>query len=493
MVNRRSRTSDSASANRGWLVLMLGTLALLMGLLLWPQQVPMEKPTALQQIIERGVLRVGTVNSPLTYYIGPDDLPHGFEYDLAKAFADDLGVSLRIVLAASFTELFDLLKQEQVDLLAASLTATVQREQRWAFGPPYQHVTQEVVYRVGSSKPKTVADLADRSITVVADSSYVERLAQLAEDQEDLVFNTEQTDVETLLSRVSAREIDFTVADSNVVEVHRRFYPLIERAFSVSEPQPLAWAFIKPEQMNGDSSLLDAAWGFLTEFRELGDLDALGQRYYDHLPEYDRVNTHYFLRHIRRRLPQFQPFFQQAAATHDLDWRLLAAMGYQESHWRQDAVSVTGVRGLMMLTQATADELGVENRLDPEQSIRGGAQYLANIKRRLPQRIGDPDRTWMALAAYNVGFGHLEDARVLTERQGGNPDRWADVVERLPLLSDPSYYKTLRFGRARGREPVDYVRNIRSYFDILVWYQNRRQTQLAGRPEVTAEALEIGE
>ena len=181
------------------------------------------------------------------------------------------------------------------------------------------------------------------------------------------------------------------------------------------------------------------------------------------------AGAHTFRKHINSRLENLIPIFKQVADQHDIDWRFLAAVSYQESLWNPRAVSPTGVRGLMMLTQNTARQLGIQNRADPFDSTQGGAAYLLALKQRIPERISEPDRTWMALAAYNVGLGHLEDARVLTQTRGGNPDRWADVREALPLLAQQEWHKKTRFGYARGHEPVIYVRNIRNYYDLLVW------------------------
>jgi membrane-bound lytic murein transglycosylase F len=159
--------------------------------------------------------------------------------------------------------------------------------------------------------------------------------------------------------------------------------------------------------------------------------------------------------------------FRQTAEKYNLDWHLIAAIAYQESHWNPRAKSPTGVRGLMMLTLDTAKEMGVTNRLDPAQSLEGGVAYFLKLKARLPERIQDPDRSLFALAAYNVGFGHLEDARILTVRNNKNPDLWVDVREHLPLLSKKKYYTTLKRGYARGNEPVIYVDNIQYYRSYL--------------------------
>jgi membrane-bound lytic murein transglycosylase MltF len=178
------------------------------------------------------------------------------------------------------------------------------------------------------------------------------------------------------------------------------------------------------------------------------------------LPAYDRKM---FYKHLRTRFPDYQEHFQNAAEKYNLPWKLLASQAYQESHWNRRAKSPTGVRGIMMLTRRTAASLGIRNRLDPEKSIYGGARFLARMQQRIPASVQMPDRRFFALAAYNVGLGHMEDARGLAIRIKKNPDRWQDMTEVLPLLSNKKYYRTLRYGQARGFEPVIYVRRIRAY------------------------------
>jgi membrane-bound lytic murein transglycosylase F len=240
----------------------------------------------------------------------------------------------------------------------------------------------------------------------------------------------------------------------------------VATAFELGEPQAIAWAFGRA----GDGSLRLAINGFLQQFEEDGSLRRLRARYFGHARRLNFVDTRDFWRHTRDRLPKLMPYFEEAAEKTGIDWRLLAAIGYQESHWRPDAVSPTGVRGIMMLTQATAKQMEIEDRNDPQQSIIGGARYLRVVEKKIPDRIEQPDRLWLTLAGYNIGFGHLEDARVLTDRDGADPDQWLEVKQRLPLLSKRKFYQTVRHGKARGREPVTYVDNIRNYYDLLIWY-----------------------
>ena len=198
---------------------------------------------------------------------------------------------------------------------------------------------------------------------------------------------------------------------------------------------------------------------------------------------FDYIQARVFIEHIETRLPQYRHWFREAAAEIGVDWRLLAAVGYQESHWDPAATSPTGVRGLMMLTEETARSLNVADRLDPRASIFGGARYFVWIRNQIPARILEPDRTWFTLAAYNVGMGHLEDARILTQMHGKNPDSWNDVREHLPLLTQAKWYSRVKRGYARGWEPVRYVENIRGYMDILDWVATDTRAAGAARDQ----------
>jgi len=425
-------------------------------------------PTLLEQVKQQNELVVLTRNSPTTFYEGPEG-PAGLEYDLVKRFSESLGVELRMIVPPNFNDILPLVVRGDAHLAAAGLTVTDKRREIVRFGPSYQEITPQLVYRLGSSRPKTAGDLKG-ILEVVAGSSHVERLQELKVKYPDLEWEEkENTESEELLIDVWQQLIDYTVADSNELTINRRYYPELRPAFALSPPEPLAWAFARGE----DDSLYNAAVAFFEKIRADGSLDQLIERYYGHITEFDYVGTRSYQAHIEQRLPAYREMFVKAAKDFGLDWRLLAAVGYQESHWNPDAVSPTGVRGIMMLTQAAAKDLDISNRLEPRQSIRGGARYLSDMIRRIPERVPEPDRTWLALAAYNVGLGHLEDARVLTQKNKGDYDKWIDVKKNLPLLSQKKWFKQTRYGYARGREPVRYVENIRSYYDILVWYTER--------------------
>ena len=383
-----------------------------------------------------------------------------------KNFADWLGVRLEVYTPDSVAEILDEVESGRADLAAASLTVTPERAGRVLFGPEYQRVTQQLIYRLNTGRPRGLDEVIGGRLEVVAGSSHAENLLRLRRLYPSLTWLEDPNqDVQNLLASVSAGELDYTVADSTAFSVSQYFHPHIRVAFDVSEPQPLAWAF----RDGMDDSLVEAARDYFAEMEISGALPAILERYYGHTEEFDYVGIRTLIKHIDTRLPRYRAWFEGAAEESGVDWRLLAAIGYQESHWNPKAVSPTGVQGMMMLTRATARQLEIEDRTDPEASIYGGAEYFARVRRRIPDRITEPDRTWMALAAYNVGFGHLEDARAITQTLGKDPDRWTDVRDHLPLLAQRKWYSRVRYGYARGWEPVQYVDNIRSYYETLSW------------------------
>jgi membrane-bound lytic murein transglycosylase F len=422
-------------------------------------------PTLLEQVLDVGELRVVSRDSPTAYVDGPNG-PSGPEYDLARAFADYLGVELVLETVQSVPEVLPHLIAGKAHMAAAGLSITDSRREYVNFGHPYELVDMHLVYKLGTGKPRSLDEVIGRPVEVVAGTSHADMLASLQQSHPELSW-TENADVEVanLLAKVAAGDVDFTIADSTEFNIQRHFYPDLRVALDLELGDPLAWAFPKG---SGDS-LLSRADDFLIEYDREGLLAQVRDRYYGHTDKFDYVGTRNFIRHYESRLPRYRQMFEEAAAQWGLDWRLLAAIAYQESHWRAGAVSPTGVRGIMMLTEDTARYLGIDDRVDPRNSIFGGAQYYARQTERVADSVLEPDRTWMALAAYNVGFNHIKDARQIVEWQGGNPDVWVDISGALPLLAQREWYSRVPFGYARGWEPVLYVNNIRAYFNILQW------------------------
>ena len=417
----------------------------------------------LQAVKSSGELVVLTRSSPTTYYEAPEGLA-GLEYDLVNGFADFLGVKAKFVVAEKFSDIIPGLVRGDADMAAAGITITDSRRRHVKFSPPYQEISQQVVYRLGTKRPAGVQELIGRQIEVQAGTSYAEQLNDLKEQYPDLKWASSDKETEDLLLTVWQGLLEITVADSNIVALSRQYRPDLQVAFNLRKPESLAWAF----PLNNDDSLSNAAEKFLNKTRASGELARLIDRYYGPASRSNFINLTVYKLRIRNRLPQYQLLFEKAGENYDLDWRLLAAIGYQESYWDPKAVSPTGVRGIMMLTEGTAKQLGVTDRLDPTQSIDGGTRYIHGLIERMPAGITGPDRVWMALAAYNIGFSHLEDARIITQKRKGDPNKWNDVKENLPLLANEAWYSKTKYGYARGMEPVLFVNSIRAYYHVLV-------------------------
>jgi len=453
---------------------VLGVLSLLLYLLL---STCSPQTNQLKQVQTTRVLRIATINSPTTYYIGAAG-PLGFEYELAKSFAESLGAKLEVVVANSPAEALEMVRAGRVQLAAAGLAVTPERQKSVRFTRAMLSVVPQLVYRIGQPRPENLGDL-DGTIRVQRGSIGAELLREAQKTYPDLKWEeTDEQETEELLYEVSNDQLSYTIANSDIVAINQRYYPKLRVAFAASKSQDLAWAF----NLGNDSSLFDVANTFLDVYSKV-ELARLRDRYFGHIEQVNYMGAVTLASLVQTRLTRYRKAFEDAATKYKMDWRLLAAMGYQESQWDEDAVSPTGVKGLMMLTLDTADFLNVGDREDPVQSIFGGARYFSQIMDQLPDEIKEPDRSWMGLAAYNIGIGHLFDARALTKELGGNPNRWLDVRNTLPLLTQERWYMQTKHGYARGYETVAYVGNVRSYFDMLSWITN-------GTPHDKQPALE---
>ncbi len=427
----------------------------------------------LEQIKHDGIINILTRQDPTTYYEGAEGLT-GLEYDLVTLFAEHLKVKVNFIIPDTFDAILKQISTSKADIAAAGLTVTQQRKQKMRFAQTYQSITEQVIYRAGRKRPKHVTDLNQGIIEIVNGASHIDTLLKLQSQHPSLNWNT-NTELSTdgLMYLVNEGLIDYTIADSHLAKSIKRFYPKLNIAFDISKPRKLAWAL----PLSTDNSLYDEVAIFFKTIQQNKTLEQLLEKHYGNTGNLSYVGNCKFREHVQSRLPAFEQYFKAEAIKHDIDWRLLAAIGYQESHWRADAISPTGVKGLMMLTNGTARQLGIKDRTDPIQSIKGGALYFKQRIKKIPARIQNPDRIWFALASYNVGFGHLEDARILTQTRKDNPDKWLDVKQSLPLLSQKKWYKQTRHGYARGKEPVRYVENIRSYYDLLVWLTEENQIE----------------
>ncbi len=426
-----------------------------------------DNPYAMVQT--KGKLIVGTLNNPISYFIGSEGAT-GFEYELTKAFADYLNVELDIRPMDSVQALFSALSAHQIDLAAANLLYQPEKLEQFQLGPAYSSASWQLVYRKGENRPNSLARLNGR-LVVAKGSELNVLLNRFKEQYPDLQWTTVDQSQEELLLQVAESKIDYTIANSIDISITQQIKPQLAVAFDVTDEATIHWYLANNTYNELQAALLD----FMNNAIETGLIARIEEKYFNHLAQFDYVDTRSYLNAIETILPKYAYLFDKYKG--DLDWRLLAAIAYQESHWNPEATSPTGVRGMMMLTKATAERMKINNRLDAEQSIKAGAEYLHLLLAQMPNTIRQEDRIWFALCAYNMGLGHLLDVRRLTKSLGGDPDNWLDVKKNLPLLAEKRYYTNLKYGYARGYEAFQYVENIRRYMNSIVNYHRVQQNQ----------------
>jgi membrane-bound lytic murein transglycosylase F len=440
---------------------MKALLALVATLLLATCSQP---PPLLEQVLASGELRVVTRNSPDAYYLGSHG-PEGPAYELASRFAESLGVPLRLYTVRTREAAINEVSAGRAHLAAAGLSTGVELPADTQFGPGYQLVREHLIYRRRGSRPPSIREASQGQIEVAAGSPHQRTLEELRLQYPDLVWiERADADTEDILNDVSRGNVQYTLASSTEFALNQPVHPDLAIALDLSPQRAISWVV---STAGRDTSLLARVNAFFVLSRADGFIAALLDRYYGNRDSFDYLLSRNFMEHLQSRLPHYLDLFKEAATRYRVDWRLLAAMGYQESKWDPSAISFTGARGLMQLTEDTAEMMSYGDRGDPRASIFGGAKYLAKMLDTVPSRIPEPDRTWMAVAAYNVGFGHVEDARILAQAQGRDPDRWEDVRDVLPLLSQERWYTRTKRGYARGWEPVRYVDNVQAYLNIL--------------------------
>lgn len=418
-------------------------------------------PQGLENIREAGRLVVLTREAPTTYYDGIDGLT-GFEYEAMQRLARSLDVTVEFRLYDTEKDVMKALAARKGHIAAAGLGLTPARREAFAVGGEYERVRQLVACRRDLPRPKAPAGLKGLSVAASAGTPAAEALLAALEGVDGVRPSIENQSAEELLSRISEARLDCVVLDSILLRVANPYHPEIAEAFAISGEMPFAW-LLAP----GSEDLAEPMRLWLAGMKKSGTFAALERRFFGFLPRFDYVDIRAFRRAVEERLPDYEKVIRRAARDNGLPWQLLAAIAYQESHWRPDAVSPTGVRGFMMLTKQTARELGVEDRLNAHESINAAARYLADLKSRIPVSVEEPDRTWFALAAYNLGLGHVYDARALATRLGRDRDSWADLRQVLPLLNNANYAESLRHGRARGGQAVHFVQQVRTYMHIL--------------------------
>jgi len=440
-------------------------------------------PSQLERIKTIGELRVSIIPSP-SHYIVDEGIISGIEYQIIRDFADELQVGLKLVQVNNFNDTIQFLKQGKIHIGIPG-SYSLQHQGPYNTSHSYKETEWYLLYNREDEPPRKLGSIRPNRLLVPTHSRASSILDELKIQQPGLrwiahpEFNTSR-----ILELINEHGYFYTLLDSDSLIYFQRIYPKLKKAFSIGTAKA-NWIFSD----RSDNSLLELANRYLEKISKNNTIQNYRHKFLQSNNKPDYLDLIVFLKRIRTLLPKYRYYFEGASLRTSVDWRMLAAMSYQESHWNRKAQSFTGVRGLMMLTQSTAHRLGIHNRLDPQSSISGGAEYLALLIDSLPERIPSPDRIWLALAAYNIGLGHLEDARVLAARSGKNPDKWDDVKEMLPLLSQEKWYQHTKHGYARGNEPVAFVEHIRQYYDILRLYLVRHSYADLKQPELILHSV----
>jgi membrane-bound lytic murein transglycosylase F len=415
-------------------------------------------------------LIVVTSTGPLTYYLDDKGAVVGLEHDLIEAFAQELGVGVTYEVVPP-DEIDPALDAGKAHLAAAWLPLPADTREKST--PPILQTSDVLLQHEASLPLEDMDDLRGRTVVAMPGSRQLATLRELQNRIPDLqVSEYKDGDLFSLLEALGKRKVDLVAIDSTLTQIAAQFVPSLQATLELDGNHPVGWRL----GTHPNAELLARVSAFVERAQRDGTLLKIEDRYFGHVRRLKQADIVSFLGRMETVLPKLKKHFQSAQTISGIDWRLIAAVAYHESNWDPQATSPTGVRGIMMLTEETADRLGIGNRLDVRESIIGGARYLNLLKDMQPEDVPEPDRTWLALASYNIGPGNFNAARALAKLQGADAAAWYEMKQILPLLAQRKYYERVKSGRARGGEAVLLVENIRAYYDILVRNQPPYQT-----------------
>ncbi len=417
--------------------------------------------SSMEKILDTGKITLITKNNANCYYQYRDRYM-GFEYELAQAFADYLGVELEVVIAETWEDMKKALAEDPAAFIGAGMHLSPALEKEVLFSAPYMSVQQHILVRWDNGSVRAAPDLAGKNVHVQRGSSCIPVLESLQKNGISLeIVPLADCDEEELIRQVADGEIEVTVADEHIALLHRRYYPRVVIKDAVGEKIPIAWA-VRPDA----EKLVRRMNAFFRTAKSNDLFSDIYNRYYAEVPPFDFDQAEHFLQIVSEHLPLYYPFIREAADKYGFDWHLIAAQIYQESHFNSQARSPGGAWGLMQIIRPTGKSLNITDLTDPKENIEAGVRYLRELKNFFDGAEGD-DRLRIALAAYNIGQGHILDARNIARSKGLDPDKWSSLAKTLPLLQHEEYHKKSLYGYCRGMEPVEYVTKVMFYSDML--------------------------
>ncbi|MCF8370522.1 MAG: transporter substrate-binding domain-containing protein [Bacteroidales bacterium] len=440
----------------------------------------MGENSRMKMIREEGKIVAVTDYNSTNYFVYKGE-PMGYQFDLLQSLADYLGVKLEVIVSNNLEETFKYLQEGDCDLIAVNLTITKERSKFLDFTIPHSQTRQVLVQRkpdkwqrmskdeMEGNLLRNQLDLGGKTVYVQKKSTFADRLNSLSDEIGDSIHVVELPNYETeqLIRLVSEGEIDYTVCDEIVGKVNQTYFPNIDIETAISFPQNLAWAVRK-----GDKDLLESVNAWLEDFKKTARYANTYKKYFKNARSANIVKSDYYSV-MGGKVSEFDDIFKEQSKVIDWDWRLLASLVYQESNFDPGVKSWAGAFGLMQLMPTTASRYGVDSLSSPLQNINAGVQYIQWLDGILIDKISDPaERQKFVIASYNVGLGHILDARRLASKNGKNPDVWTDNVDYFILnKSDPQYYRdpVVKYGYCRGVETFNYVAEI---YDRFNHYKN---------------------
>ena len=417
-----------------------------------------------KRIVNKGVIVAGIRTGPSSYYeVKTEKI--GFTYDVLEELSKFLNLDLKVVALDNAASALQMLNDRKIDILAdMGILDNVNLN--------YSH-TQADYYLVYNSdylkRPKDHQSIKKHSINIIDSPKIIEQLDQFFNKSNiDLVIMNEKN-IDEILHLLIEGKIKYTVLSSDELTFYKVDFPEIDIAYKIASDIKYNWALPN----NTSNHLPNKLSNFFTDMLKKNKLKYIKQNNLNADTKHSFVGSKNFIKDLTNIFPLYEFYFKSYSKKYNHDWRLLASIGYQESRWNKDAVSYTGVKGIMMLTKNTSIDMKIRDRTDPKESIYGGAKYLRKMLDKVPNQINQEDKIWYAIAAYNIGFGHVIDAIDMAKRDNKIISDWKSLKPYLLKLSQSKYYKKTKYGYARGWETVKYVQNIRQYYDILVFLDSQ--------------------
>ena len=439
------------------------------------QTVPFERD--LEDILEDGKLTAITTFSSTSYFLYKGR-PMGFEYELLKSFTDYLGVDLEIIVAQNIDSLFANLQRGKGDLIAHGLTITNARKDEVLF-TDYLYLTHQVLVQkkpdnwrkmkwsaVERSLIQDAIELIGDTVSVREETSYLQRLRNMSDEiGGEIIIDTLQGTASTddAIEMVLSGEIKYTVSDDNIANVFATYYPILDIDVPISFSQRIAWA----SRVNSPQ-LTETVNKWLSYVKKDVYYYIIYNKYFKNSKEFRKRIKSDFYSLNNQSISKYDNLIKEQANRLEWDWRLLTSLVYQESRFEPKAESWAGAAGLMQLMPATAAELGVKNRADPAQSLKGGAAYLKTLYGYFESIPNNTQRIKLTMGAYNCGYGHVQDAQRLATKNRLDPEQWDNNVEMMILaLNKSQNYNdpVVEHGYLRGHEPYNYVQQIFERYD----------------------------